>query len=83
MKFLVAIFFLTSLLFSAVDINTASAEELATLKGIGAKKAKRILEYKAKHGCFKDLEEFTKVKGIKKKVLKKNKGNIVVSECKK
>ncbi len=83
MKFLILIALLSNLLFAAVDINTATAQELATLKKIGPKKAARIIQYREKHGCFKDLNEFIKVKGIKKKTLKKNKGNIVVSECKK
>ena len=83
MKFFLLFSLLTSLLFAVVDINTANAEELATLKKIGPKKAARIIKYREKHGCFKDLKEFRKVKGIKKKTLKKNKGNIVVSECKK
>ena len=75
--------FLSSVLFAAVDINTATFDELVSLKGIGKKKAKRILKYRKEHGCFKDLKEFRKVKGIKKKTIKKNKGNIMVGECKK
>jgi competence protein ComEA len=69
-------------LLAAVDINHASVEELATLKGIGVKKAKRIIAYRTKHGCFKDLKSFKKVKGIKKKTIKKNRENIVIGECK-
>ncbi|QOP40347.1 ComEA family DNA-binding protein [Sulfurimonas marina] len=83
MKFFLLLSLLTSLLFAVVDINTATVEELASLKDIGVKKAKRIIKYREEHGCFKDLKEFKKVKGIKKKTIKKNKGNIVVSECKK
>ncbi|WP_304544920.1 ComEA family DNA-binding protein [Sulfurimonas microaerophilic] len=83
MKFFLLLSLLTSLLFAVVDINTATVEELASLKDIGTKKAKKIIKYREEHGCFKDLKEFKKVKGIKKKTIKKNKGNIVVSECKK
>jgi len=81
MKILIALSLATSLLFSAVDINTANAEELATLKKIGLKKAAKIIEYR-KTKCFENIKELTKVKGIKKKILKKNKGNITASECK-
>jgi len=81
MKFLVIIALGVSLLFGAVDINTADAKELATLKGIGMKKAAKIIKYREKH-CFKSVKELKKVKGIKKKILKKNKGNISASECK-
>ena len=83
MKLLSLIILLSSLLFAAVDINTATLKELVTLKKIGPKKAARIIEYREKHGCFKNIKELKKVKGIKKKTLKKNKGNIIVSECKK
>jgi len=82
MKFLLLIVMFTSFLFSAVDINTATVTELATLKKIGPKKAARIVRYREKH-CFKNIKELKKVKGIKKKTLKKNKGNIIASECKK
>ncbi len=80
MKFLVMIVLGASLLFGAVDINRANAKELATLKGVGAKKAARIIEYRKKH-CFKSIDELRKVKGIKKKTLKKNKGNLSASKC--
>jgi len=81
-KIIVVMMLLWSVLFSAVDINHANAKELATLKGIGKKKAARIIEYRKKHGCFKNLKEFRKVKGIKKKTIKKNKGEIILGECK-
>jgi len=83
MKIITAILLLASFLFAAVDINTATYDELVSLKKIGPKKAKRILKYRKEHKCFKNLKEFKKVKGIKKKTIKKNKGNIVVGECKK
>ncbi|NPA66220.1 MAG: helix-hairpin-helix domain-containing protein [Epsilonproteobacteria bacterium] len=73
----------SSILFSAVDINTATFDELVSLKGIGKKKAKRILKYRKKHKCFKDFKEFKKVKGINKKTIKKNKKDLILSECKK
>jgi len=83
MKFITIFLFLGSLLFAAVDINHASAQELATLKGIGPKKAAKIVKYRKKHGCFKSFKAFRKVKGIKKKTIKKNKGNIILGECRK
>lgn len=85
MKFLALLALLTTLLFSAVNLNTATAKELASLKGIGLKKAAKIIKYREKH-CFKTLKELKKVKGIKKKqykkIMKKNKGNIALGECK-
>ena len=81
-KYLLTLILGTNLLFGAVDINTANAKELASLKGIGEKKAARIIAYR-KTKCFKNVKELKKVKGIKKKVLKKNKGNLTASACKK
>ena len=49
---------------SIVNINTASAEELATLKGIGPKTAEKIIEYRQNNGPFKSIEEIQNVRGI-------------------
>jgi competence ComEA-like helix-hairpin-helix protein len=42
---------------AVVNINTASATEIATLPGIGAKMAARIVEYRQKNGPFKKVED--------------------------
>ncbi len=80
MKLIIALFLLTSFLWSAVDINSASIEELRSLKGIGNVKAKAIVAYREKN-CFKSVDELVEVKGIGKKTLKKNLSNLSVSEC--
>lgn len=54
--------------FAAVDINTADAAELQTLKGIGKAKAAAIIEYREANGGFKTPEEIVKVKGISQKM---------------
>ena len=51
-----------------VNINTATVEELKTLKGIGEKKAEAIIEYRKQNGSFKNKEELMKVRGIGKKL---------------
>ena len=66
MKILTMIFLGVTLLFGAVDINTADVKELSGLNGVGAKKADAIIVYRTAN-CFKSIDELTKVKGIGKK----------------
>ena len=63
-----------------VNINTASAEELAeNLSGIGIGKATAIVEYRNLHGAFGSADQLTAVKGIGKATLEKNRDQIVLS----
>lgn len=50
-----------------IDINRATAEELARLPGIGPMTAAFIVSYRADHGPFKTTEDLMKVKGIGRK----------------
>ncbi|MCI2105195.1 MAG: ComEA family DNA-binding protein [Intestinimonas sp.] len=52
-----------------VNINTADAAELATLPGIGEKKAAAIVADRAENGPFRIPENLTRVKGIGEKTL--------------
>ena len=61
-----------------ININLASAEEIAQLKGIGPSYAQRIIEYRETHGPFKSPDEITNVKGIGTKTFEANKGLITV-----
>jgi competence protein ComEA len=54
-----------------VNINTASAEQLTVLPGIGPKLAARIVEYRQKSGAFKSVQELMNVRGVGEKNLKK------------
>ena len=70
-------------LFAQVNINSASAEQIALgLKGIGHKKAVAIVEYRKQHGPFKTLDSLTKVKGIGAKTVEKNKNLIKLGTAK-
>ena len=61
-----------------ININTASADELAQLKGVGEKKAALIIEFRETNGLFKLPEDFLKVPGIGPKTFEANKNRIVV-----
>ena len=47
-----------------ININTATEEELQNIKGIGASKAKSIIEYRTINGKFKSIEDIKNVEGI-------------------
>lgn len=52
-----------------IPINTAAAEQLENLPGIGPALAHRIVEYRKKNGPFKSIDELLNVKGIGQKKL--------------
>ncbi|REF37776.1 competence protein ComEA [Thermasporomyces composti] len=47
-----------------VDLNTATAEQLEMLPGVGPVLAQRILEFRARHGRFSSVDELREVAGI-------------------
>ena len=61
-----------------LNINTASAEELESLSGIGPQMAKRIILYREEHGNFASVDALTEVKGLGEKTLEKLKPFISV-----
>lgn len=73
-KFLVLLLALASFMFGAVNINTASKEELMSLKGIGEAKAQAIIDARP----FKMPEDIKNVKGIGDKIYEGIKAEIVV-----
>lgn len=52
-----------------ININTAGAEELDLLPGIGPAYAKNIIDYRNKYGAFETIEDIMKVSGIGKKTV--------------
>ena len=50
-----------------VNINTATAQQLSELPGVGPKLAARIVEYRQKAGGFKATQELMNVQGVGEK----------------
>jgi competence protein ComEA len=63
---------------AAINLNTATKDELVALPGIGPAKAQAILDYRSAHGPFKAIEEVKDVKGIGAKRFEKLKGELTV-----
>jgi len=64
---------------AAVNLNTATKEELIALPGIGPAKAQAILDYRKTNGAFKSVEELKDVKGIGAKRFEKLKSDLTIS----
>ena len=64
-------------LMAGVNINTASAEELTSLRGVGPSTAGKIIDYRGKHK-FNTIEEIINVKGIGEKTFLKIKDELEV-----
>jgi competence protein ComEA len=63
-----------------VDINRAAAWMLAALPGIGETRAQAIIDYRQKHGPFRDTNELLKVPGMGEATLAGIKDLITVGE---
>lgn len=61
-----------------ININTASADELKSLSGIGDTRAEAIIQYREKEGAFKTIEDLMNVSGIGKASFDKLKDHIRV-----
>lgn len=59
-----------------VNVNTANAEQLATLPGIGESRALRIINYREQNGKIKSLEELNEIKGFGERSIAKLKGRV-------
>src|SRR5512137_2896910 len=78
------IMLLAGLLFSglalaAININTATQQELEALNGIGPVKAQAIIDHRKANGPFKSIEQLKDVKGIGDATFDKIKGDVSVS----
>jgi len=63
----------------AVNLNTATKDELIELPGIGPAKAQAIIDYRTANGPFKSVEQLKDVKGIGAKRFEKLKPELTVT----
>lgn len=63
---------------AAVNLNTASRDELLAVPGIGPTKAQAILDHRTTHGPFKSVDDLKNVKGIGAKRLEKLRNDVTV-----
>ena len=61
-----------------INLNTATAEQLTTLNGVGPAKAEAIIEYRTANGDFRSVDELVNVPGIGEKSLEKWRDQLTV-----
>jgi competence protein ComEA len=76
---IVMLFALAGSAVAAVNINTATKDELTSLKGIGEKRAQEIIDYRKKNGDFKSVDELEKVPGIGPGIMKQIRSEVTVT----
>ncbi|HEX2929098.1 MAG TPA: helix-hairpin-helix domain-containing protein [Candidatus Binatia bacterium] len=72
-------FALSGVALAVVNINTATKEELTTLKGVGDKRAQEIIDYRKKNGNFKSVDDLEKVPGIGPGLMKQIRSEVTVT----
>jgi competence protein ComEA len=61
-----------------VNLNSATAEQLDTLDGVGPATVQKILEYRTQHGGFASVDDLAQVSGIGPKRLEALKAQVTV-----
>src|SRR4249919_1656094 len=73
---LLAMLLFSGFALAAVNINTATVQELEVLNGVGPVKAQAIVDHRKANGPFKSVEQIKDVKGIGDATFDKIKGDI-------
>ena len=63
-----------------LDLNSAGAEELRKLPGIGEKLSAAIVSWREEHGPFRDVEDLLQVPGIGQKRLEEIRDLVTVND---
>ena len=72
-------FAISGVALAVVNINTATKEELTTLKGVGEKRAQEIINYRTKNGPFKTVDDLEKVPGIGPGIMKQIRSEVTTT----
>lgn len=62
-----------------INVNTATATQLSSIKGLGSKKAQAIIDYRQQNGPFKSVGDLNQVPGISDKLLANIKPYVTVN----
>jgi len=72
-------FAISGVALAVVNINTATKEELTSLKGVGEKRAQEIINYRTKNGPFKTVDDLEKVPGIGPGIMKQIRSEVTTT----
>ena len=78
---IIGLLFSCSLSAAPVNVNGADASAIAkALKGVGTVRAGSIVKYREENGAFSSADDLIKVKGISRKIVEKNREDILLSD---
>ena len=66
---------------AVINLNSATADELLRLNGIGKAKSQKIVAFREANGCFKSIEDLSYIDGISEKIIKANKSELALGIC--
>ena len=72
-------FAISGVALAVVNVNTATKEELTSLKGVGEKRAQEIINYRTKNDPFKTVDDLEKVPGIGPGIMKQIRSEVTTS----